>query len=142
MCCRSSSASDASRWGSRRSGTSAARTSAVKSGMFEPRDAVDGEEELLPGLAMRGEGRAAVGGEAVVAPAPLSRLFHPAAVDESALLESQQQRVERRGVEGEHALRLCGDQLAQLVAVSRLFFQKREEQELCAALLHRQFEHR
>src|SRR5687767_13221081 len=107
--------------------------------MLDSRHTIDGGEELLPAATLAGENLLAFRGDAIVPAPPLAGLFNPSSGDESTLLEPEQQRIQRGGVEREHALRSRGDQLAQVVAVPRLLLEQREDEHLRAAFLHRQF---
>src|SRR6185503_20085610 len=78
----------------------------------------------------------AVGGDAVIAAPPLPGLLHPASLDEAALLEAIEQRIQRSDVEGEHPAGPRVDQLAQVVAVPRLMFDEREDEQFGAPFLH------
>src|SRR5262249_15226671 len=69
-----------------------------------------------------------------VAPAPLSRLLDPAALQPTALLEPVQERVERGDVEAHQAVRAGGDELADLVAVARPRLDEGQDEQLRAAL--------
>jgi len=74
-------------------------------------------------------------GDRVVAAAALSGAFHPAPANEPTLLELVQGGVEGCEVEGQLAVGALFDRLDQLVAVAGLVFEKRQDQELGAALL-------
>src|SRR5262249_1213903 len=95
----------------------------------------DQREELAPFLPLRGEDVAPLGGETVVAPAPLPGLLDRAALNPLALLELVERGVERGEVEGEQAARSLLDQLRQFVAVTGAVVEKREDQQLGGALL-------
>src|SRR6476646_4235776 len=112
-----------------------ARQSNRSLGITHPGDTVDGRHERLPALALRLERRAAGGRETVEAPAPLAGLLHPAADDPAALLHAVEQRIERRDIEGEDALGTRLDELLELIAMSRLDFQQRQDEELRAPFL-------
>src|SRR5688500_12625584 len=103
--------------------------------MFHPGDEVDGGDELAPSVALRGEDFAARGRQAVVAPAAPSGLLDPAAQNPAAAFEAVEQRVERGDVEAEHAARALLDEAADVVAVPRLVFDQREDEQLGAPLL-------
>jgi hypothetical protein len=78
----------------------------------------------------------AFGGEPVITTPALSCLLHPAAIDQSALLEPIQHRIQRGDLEGDGAIGARLDQLADLVAVTRTLFEEREDQQLRASFLH------
>src|ERR1044072_6117021 len=109
--------------------------------MVDSGNLADRQHEFAPGVALRGEDVGADGREAVVAPAALSRLLNPAAENPAALLESIQQRVERRDAKFQQAARSHLDQLAQVVAVPRLILEQRQDEELGAPLLELAIEH-
>src|SRR5689334_8981328 len=138
-CWATSSMTSASSCGWSCAGATRARMSACQSnrslGITHPRDPVDGRHELLPALALRLERGAARGREAVEALAPLARFFHPAADDPAALFHAIEQGIERRDIEREHAVGARLDELLQLVAVSRLSLQERQDEELRAPFL-------
>src|SRR5690242_11571574 len=113
----------------------------MDSGIADPRDAVDGGDEVLPALALRLERRAASGREAVEASPALAGFLDPAPDDPAALLESIEQGIERRDMEHEHALRARLDQLLQLVSMSRLGGKQGEDEKLRASLLELIGEH-
>src|SRR5437870_13552234 len=103
--------------------------------MLESGDAIDSADELAPAVALLGEDGGASRRELVVAAAALARLLDPAPLNPAALLEAVEQRIQRRDAEAEHAARARLDQLAQLVAVARLRFDERQDEQLGAALL-------
>src|SRR6185503_13432904 len=111
------------------------------SGMFHPGDAADRPGELAPGAALRGQHLRAGRGQAVIAAPALAGLLDPAALDPAALLEAVEQRIEGGDAELQHAARSRFDQLAQVVAVSRLILDQRKNQELGAPLLELAIEH-
>src|SRR5258706_4066230 len=105
------------------------------SGMFDSGVSVDGVGELAPRAALRREDARTGGGQPVVAAPALARFLDPAADDPAALLEPVQQRIQRGDAEFQHAARSRLDQLAQVVAVARLIFDERQDEELGAPLL-------
>src|SRR5262245_31164762 len=109
--------------------------------MLHPRDARDGRHELLPRVPLRREHAFSFGGNAVVATPALSRLFDPAPLDHAAFLEAIQERIERCGVERQNAGRARFDELAQLVAVSRLCLDERQDEQFGASLFHLAVDH-
>src|SRR5258708_521528 len=66
------------------------------SGILEARDAVDGEDEVLPAAALGGQHLAAERRELVVAAPALAGLLDPLPLDPAALLEAAGERVGRR----------------------------------------------
>jgi hypothetical protein len=69
----------------------------------------------------------------VVAAPPLTGLLDPPALNPTALLEAVQQRVQRRHAKREQTAGARFDQLAQIVAVSGLILEQRQDQEFGAA---------
>src|SRR5215217_3929547 len=110
----------ASRVGFKRRPERRALISLFQSGMFDPGDAADGFDELAPGVALRGEDFAPVGGQPVVAPAALAVALDPAPLNPPAPLKAVEQRVERGDVEAEEPARALLDEAADVVAVTRL----------------------
>src|SRR5215213_2587863 len=109
--------------------------------MFDTRNAADRGDELAPATALRRQDLFARGGQAVIAPPPLARLLDPAPLDPAALLQAVEQRVERGDVEAQDAPRAPLDQVADVVAVPRLLFDQRENEQLGAPLLQLAVEH-
>src|SRR5262245_110722 len=71
----------------------------------------------------------------MIAPPPLAGFFHPPTFDPAAIFQSIEQRVERGGVEFQHAVRSLLDQFADFVAVAWADLQERENEQFGAALL-------
>src|SRR5262249_958249 len=134
-CCESSSTISSSRAGSRRAFESAARTARFQSDTLGSGHAVDGGDEVVPDALPLLEDGTALGREAVVAAAALARLLDPAALDEAALLEAIEERVEGGDVEAEDAVGALLDLLVDLVAVAGAAGEEREDQQLRAAFL-------
>src|SRR5262245_52480307 len=130
-----------SRLGLRPSGARRGRRSAVQSGMVDPGDEAHGVNERLPGIALARQHPVPLGGQAVEPAPPLSRFLDPPAVQPAALLQSIQERVERRDVELELPGGLGLDLLADLVSMTGARFDDREDDQLRRALLQFAVEH-
>src|SRR5262249_19348982 len=113
-----------------------------RSRMFGPGDAVDGIDELAPGVALRGEDVGAGRRQPVEAPAALPGLLDPAALDPPALLQAVQEGIEGCNAERNRAAGAGLDELAQLVTVARLGLEEREDEELGAPLFELAVQHR
>src|SRR6185503_5735329 len=109
--------------------------------MVRLRDAADRVDERAPGRALACEHPAALAGEAVVPPAALACLLQPLALDPGALLEAIEQRVQRRDVEFQPAVRSRVDELADLIAMPGPCLDEREDQQLRRSLLQLPVEH-
>src|SRR5687767_7027005 len=103
---------------------------------------VDGGDVGLPRLALLGQDAAALGGQPIETALAMPRLLDPPALDQAAVLETKQCRVEGRQGEAEAAAGARLDELADLIAVPRLRLQQRQHQHLGAALLQFGAEHR
>src|SRR6266542_336532 len=122
-----------SRTGSTGSEPRRVRTSALKSGMPNPRDAIERREERAPAAPLGIEHRLPLAGDAIEAAASRPGLFHPSAFDEAAALEPIERRIQRRHVKFQRALGTLIDELGNLVAVAVALFQQRENQDFGAA---------
>src|SRR5581483_1277566 len=132
-CCASSSTMSVARAGSTASAPRRARTSALKSGMAEPRDAVQRRDEGAPAPALLRERFSALDGQAVEAAAARVGPLHPSPFDEAAALEAVERRVERRDMELQGAARSLVDQPGDLVAVAVALLEQRHDQRFGAA---------
>src|SRR6185312_1234674 len=103
--------------------------------MFQSCNALHGSHKFKPGITLLLQDLASGGRELVIAAAALACFFHPAALDPAALLQSVQQRIKRGNVEGERAVRLLLNELADFIAVARTGFQQGEDEQLSAAFL-------
>src|SRR5262245_56962807 len=116
----------ASRAGSSASEASLARSAGVQcfegSRMFRLRDASDRLDEVAPGVALNRQHSTAFWREAVIATPALSRPFDPLSVNPAALLEAIEERIERRDVKLQAAVRPAFDQLADFVAMAAALF--------------------
>src|ERR1019366_1083905 len=124
----------ASRAGARFKSANCLRIASFQSGIFHSSDAADGLDERLPALPLGSQDLAPLRGQPVIAPAALAALLHPSALDPAALFQAIQQRVQRRRVKTERALRSLLDQLADFVAVAGRSLEQREPKQLRAAL--------
>src|SRR5689334_9964614 len=102
---------------------------------------VDGGDELLPEIALVGQGLTAVRGEAVVTAAVLTRTLDPSAGDQAAVLEAGQDGVERSDPELQAAAGDDLDLFADFVAVARPVFDQGQHEHLGAAFLEFAAEH-
>src|SRR5512133_1039492 len=71
------------------------------SGVTEPCHAIEPEQELVPGTALRGEYFPSRRGQPVVAPAALPGLLDPSPFDELFILEPIERRIQRGNVEAD-----------------------------------------
>src|SRR5262245_63132963 len=110
------------------------RISALQSRISHPHDVADRGDELAPALALGVECLATVFGDRVVASASLPGAFDPSTDDPAALFHPVEQGIERGDVEGEHATRSRLDEFRDLVSMSRLGLEEREDEEFGAAL--------
>src|SRR6266496_361331 len=92
-CCESSSTISASRAGDNWSSDRRTLISALKSGMLNPGDQIDGFDELTPPGPLLRQHVLARGCQAIVAPPALARLFNPAATNPIPFLKSIKQRI-------------------------------------------------
>src|SRR5215469_17222025 len=125
-CCESSSTISASRAGDNWSSDRRTLISALKSGMLNPGDQIDGFDELTPPGPLLRQHVPARGCQAIVAPPALARLFNPAATNPIPFLQSIKQRIKGSDVESNRATRTQLDQLADLVSVAGTIFQQRQ----------------
>src|SRR5262245_12270532 len=100
--------------------------------LAEIRHQVQRLEKLAPDAAANAQDPAAGGGEPVVALAPLAGLLDPASRDPALLLELVEQRIKRRRLEMEPALRARLDDLGELVPVAIRAIEDRQHQKLGA----------
>src|SRR6187200_1704125 len=108
-----------SRAGGRPGSRKRSRTKAFQSRTARPQDGVDRGDIGAPGLAVLLERAPAVGRKAVEAALALAGLLDPAALDQAAIFQAQQRRIERRQGVGQPPAGACLDQLTDLVAVAR-----------------------
>jgi hypothetical protein len=102
--------------------------------MVGPRHEVHGTDERVPGGSMCREDAAAGGGDPVHPPTSNAGLFQPSSGDPAAPLESIEQGIQRRGVEGQGALLTDVDQTRDVVPVQRAVFNEGQNEELGGAL--------
>src|SRR5215813_1769608 len=103
--------------------------------MFHSCYTADQGDKFLPALLLRSELFPAEKRQAVVSAPTLLRFFHPASFDPAFLLQTMEQRVERRDVKLERAAGADLDELRDVVAVARLILEQRHHQQLSASLL-------
>src|SRR5688572_32806360 len=140
-CCSSSSTISASRAGGMRSAARRDRISSLKSGMALSGDAPDGLDQRVPAPSLGVEVLPAGGGDPVEPAPALSRFFDPPSLDQPAILEPVEERVETGDVEREHAVGERRNALGQVVPVARLVLDERQDEESRASLLHSEVEH-
>src|ERR1051326_4309525 len=99
MCSATSSTMLASRVGSRFRWARRLRTSSLKSGIFNLRDAIDGGHEGLPGATLRAQNFFSLRREPIVTAAALLGFIHPAAFNPAALFQPVPQRIPRPHLE-------------------------------------------
>src|SRR5215213_10660067 len=109
--------------------------------MFESGDAVDGLDKFAPAIALGREHLSACGRQAVVTTSSLSRFFDPAALNPTAFFESIEQRVKRSDIEPQCAFRPVLYQVPNVIAMPRLIFDQRKNQQLGTSLLQLPIEH-
>ena len=98
-------------------------------------DAIDSGHEIAPPRSLFRENLPSRPGEAIVAPAALTRFLDPLAFQPATFLEAVQQRIQSGGTEPKRPVRSRFDQLADLVTVALSRFDERQDQQLGAALL-------
>src|SRR6478752_4226097 len=109
--------------------------SALKSGMLDSCDQADGLHEFPPAIALGGEDLFSRRGEAVVTTAPLAGLLDPATANPTALFKPVEEGIQRSDVEPQQAARTHLDQLADVISMTRLVSDKRQDQEFRAPFL-------
>ena len=87
--------------------------------MAGPHDLVDGGHEFVPGAALGLQKFAARGRQPVTTAAALARLFEPAAGDQAAVFQAEQDGVERSDAKADLAFGALLDEFADVVAVAR-----------------------
>src|SRR5450759_2404665 len=108
-CWTNSSTISASRAGARFKPASCRRIGSFQSGIFDSGDAAGGLDEGLPALPLGSQDFPYLSGQQVIAAPALAALFDPSALNPAALLQAIQQRVERRRVKSERAVRSLFD---------------------------------
>src|SRR5262245_66570041 len=109
--------------------------------MFHSGDAAERQDEFAPGVALRGQDVGADRRQPVIAAPPLPGFLDPAPEDPAALLEAIEQWIEGGDTEFQDAARSRLDELAEVVAVTGLILEQRQNQEFGAALLELAIEH-
>src|SRR3989442_6419458 len=103
-----------------------------QSGMANPSDAIQRQEERVPRRTLCRERFSARARQAIVAPTPLSRTLDPAPVDQALVFEAIERRIQRGSVKGDGAVRPFVDQLADFVAVALAFVEQRQNEDFGA----------
>src|SRR5580658_5428749 len=103
--------------------------------MAGPHNPVDRGHKLLPGIALGCEEFAPGWRQPVAASAALAVFLQPAAGDEAAVLQAEQDGVQRPDAEADLAAGTFFNQLADIVPMARAAFEQRENQQLGAALV-------
>src|SRR5262245_7593073 len=91
------------------------------------RDAVHGNPEFAPALALRFENGLALGRQPVKAPLAFARLFDPAPLNPSALFQPVQEVIKRCQIQREDTLRANCNHPADIVTVTGFVFQARQD---------------
>src|SRR5262249_21279936 len=133
-CCDSSSTISASRSGDNWSSARRDLISALKSGMLNPGDQIDGFDKLAPAGALLRQHVFAGGRQTIIAAPALPWLFDPAATDPVPSLEAIKQWVKGSDVESNRAARTQLDHLSNLVSVPGTIFEQRQDHQFSAAL--------
>jgi hypothetical protein len=91
-------------------------------GTKAPHNSVDRGDKLLPGTALGLQELASGRREPVTAPTAFAVLLHPAASDQTAILQPEQDGVQRPDAEADLAVGTFFNQLADIVSVARPAF--------------------
>src|SRR5580692_11051489 len=126
---------DSSRAGSIGWSASRLRISCFQLGICHPHDTAHRLYKSLPVAPLPCQNLATFSSEAVIASAPLIRLFNPPTLHQLPLLKPVEKRVERSDMEAQGSCRSCFDQLANVIPVAGLLLQQRENEQFCATLL-------
>src|SRR5690348_313716 len=111
------------------------------SGVFEPGNTVDGLHELAPTVALRLQDLFAFSSKPVITASSLPRLFDPASLDPTALLKAIKQRIKRSNIEAQPATRTLFDERADVITMTRLRLEQRQNQQLRTPLLQLPIQH-
>src|SRR5438552_17959460 len=95
---------------------------------LDSRHAIEGGEEVGPGLTLLGQDFSTRGSQFVIPPAALPGFFNPAALNPPASLQAIEQGVQRGYMKLQDALPPLLDELGEWVAASGAFFDEREDQ--------------
>src|SRR5688572_25391360 len=136
----SSSAASSSTISSKRSsGTSRRdrcwRTCVTKSRILEPRRALDSGHEHAPRLALLRQLLAPGRRELVETPSPLAGTLDPPAGNAALRFEAIEDRIQRRDIEHDRAVRALLDARGDVVAMPRLILELGEDEQFRSALL-------
>src|SRR5258705_13651177 len=129
-----------------RAGRSARRASrdasaGFQSGMFGPRDLLNGVHEFAPVVPLRRQDLPALASEAIEAAPALAGLLDPLAHDPAPLLEPVEQGIQGRDLELHPPAGARLDQLADLVPMPGPGLHEGQDQQLRAAFLELPVEH-
>src|SRR5687768_1465951 len=116
-------------------------TSSFQSDIFESGNTIYRFEKFTPTIPLRFQDPFSFRSQAVIAAAALTRLFDPTSLNPAAFLQAVEQRVQRRDIEAKPSVRALFDQRADVVAMPRLCFEQRKNQQLGTALLQLAIEH-
>src|ERR1035438_2264795 len=103
--------------------------------MAGPHNSVDRGDKLLPGTALSLQELAPGRREPVTAAAALAVFLQPASGNQAAVLQPEQDGVQRPDPEVDLAVGAFFNQLADIVPMPRPAFQQREDQQLGAGLV-------
>src|SRR5580700_7295841 len=103
--------------------------------MAGPHNSVDGGNKLLPGTALGLQELAPGRREPVTAAAALAVFLQPAAGDQTAVLQPEQDGVQRPDAKADLAVGTFLNQLADIVPMARPAFQQSENQQLGTAFV-------
>src|ERR1017187_2450606 len=103
--------------------------------MAGPHNSVDRGDKLLPGTALGLQELAPGRRQPVTAAAALAVFLQPAAGDQTAVLQPEQDGVQRPDAEADLAVGAFFNQLADLVSMARPAFEQSENQQLGAAFV-------
>jgi hypothetical protein len=98
-------------------------------------NAIDRLHKLLPTVALRFQYFLSVGSDSVVTAPALPWLFDPATLDPPALLQSTKQRIQRADTEAKISTRTLFDQLANVVSMTWLILNERQNQQFGTSFL-------
>src|SRR3954462_10291551 len=140
-CCATSSVSSDSADAVNRRSANRARTTRLQSAMLDSGDAADERDEVLPTLLLRTQRISPSRRQAVVAASALLCLLHPPANDPPVFFEPVEQRLQGGDMKSQRPAGSDLDQFGDVVPVSRLILQQRQDQQLRAALFPLRLRH-
>jgi len=109
--------------------------------MVDSRDEAHRVDEGFPGLALAVEDAAALSGQTIEAAPSFAQLLYPPPLEPPAFFQPIQKRVERRDMEFQLPGRTRLNELANLVSMTRTWFDDGEDDQLCRAFLQFAVEH-